>query len=372
LKQEFYSEDGDSLQSDDDDDNTTLRSDDDDNLSFADTRSRASSDGGGDSAAAVQKKKKKKGGLWRKRRQKMFGGTIQEGNDEDEFAEINARRTRASSSQDGSEDYGVAQENGAPAVGRTRARRRGSLGGLFSNKETTPKSHSSVSDDDLVSKDLGYEDAEPSVPQETTRGRPQRRGSLGSMFVRRGSLTGRKDQEEEQPKPEPRRRRHSLVGSSSDRIASSLEGTKSTVDDMAGLSLHSAATGPTSRSKYSKPTKSRSMDKPIVVSVKDKDMFWLINQERVARKMKPFARNILLDTLAKSMANEIVVGMQPTPTAYYGNVGCGKSIEHIHSTIMADIKGVSRRNILSDTFSDFGAAVVVGRDRQLYMVTLFH
>jgi uncharacterized protein YkwD len=135
------------------------------------------------------------------------------------------------------------------------------------------------------------------------------------------------------------------------------------------MGASSAATS--SRSKQTKWISSRLLGKDNAVALKDKDMYWLINQERMARKMKPFARDFVLETLAKSMASEIVVGMQPTSNEYHGNVGCGKSLEHIHKSIMADLKGSSRKNILSETFSDFGVAVIVGRDRQHYMVTLF-
>ena len=340
LKQDFASSDSGSWYTDDDDDdldNTTLRSDDNDNCSFDESLSKTSRDGAGDpsSVAAVQKKKKKKGGLWRIRHKKKFGdGSIQELKDEDEKDHSRSNRGR-SLFHDSNDTLSVAQGSEAPTVTRVKTSRRGSIGGVSSSKSI------SSSDDDKLAQDLGYEDAEPSA----RKAAPKRRGSLGALFVR---------PEEEVPKSEQRRRRHSLVAS----------GTSTTT-----MGASSAATS--SRSKQTKWISSRLLGKENAVALKDKDMYWLINQERMARKMKPFARDFVLDTLAKSMASEIVVGMQPTSNEYHGNVGCGKSLEHIHKSIMADLKGSSRKNILSETFSDFGVAVIVGRDRQHYMVTLF-
>ena len=339
LKHEFTANDTGSRytdQDDDDLDNTTLRSDDNDNCSFDESLSKTSRDGAGDpsSVAAVQTKKKKKGGLWRIRHKKKFGdGSIQEFKDEDENSRSN--RGRRSLFHDSNDSLSLAQGSEALTVSRVKTKRRGSIGGVSSGKSI------SSSDDDRLARELGYEDAEPSARKET----PRRRGSLGALFAR---------QEEEEPKSEPRRRRHSLVAS----------GTSTST-------MGASSGAPNSRSKQSKWISSRLLGKDNAVALKDKDMYWLINQERLARKMTPFTRDFVLDALAKSMASEIVVGIQPTSNEYHGNVGCGKSLEHIHKSIMADMKGSSRKNILSETFSDFGVSVIVGRDRQLYMVTLF-
>jgi uncharacterized protein YkwD len=106
-------------------------------------------------------------------------------------------------------------------------------------------------------------------------------------------------------------------------------------------------------------------------SAPPKDIHWVVNQERKARGMPPFDKSILLDTLARSMANEMSLGLPPTPTEFYGNVGRGKSLQDIHTAIMDDRNGISRKNILSERFTEFGMAVTPGNDGQLYMIALF-
>lgn len=416
---------------DDDDDNTmTWRSSqDEDNLSFADQSIRSSDDGTAlvsvsstDAAAAKKKsqamKKKKRGGLFRRSRSSKNKSnkedTIQEGEDEgDEDDEISRRRrprrlslfgnsthskstsTDGSfsvddhhsqvSSQDGGGGGGgsvsqrTSEDNGAPVVQRTgKAKRRGSLGGLFSSK---PKSEGDTAND------LGYEDAAPSIAtsqqHQEQQPRQGRRGSIGSMFSRRGSVGSIATSQQQHPSndgttPAGRRRRNSLIGSSSEHIPSSMTGI---TDALSGTSLHTSATNTkaarTGRrasltNSGSSSRNSKSSDSFTKVKIQDRDMYWMINQERKARKMKPFRKSILLETLAQSMANELSLGKPPTPTEYYGNIGCGKSLEQVHQTIMGDFKGISRKNIINESFTEFGFAETIGPDRQIYTVTLFH
>ena len=83
-------------------------------------------------------------------------------------------------------------------------------------------------------------------------------------------------------------------------------------------------------------------------------------------------RCLVLDALAKSMAQEMMNGHAPSPSDYYGNVGKGESLDGIHQTIMQDVKGQSRKNILSQDFHEFGAAVFQAKKGGLLvMVALF-
>lgn len=360
LKQEYHFDEDTSRVSNDDyddlDDMMSVQSGDEDQ-SFAESRSRTGSEDAGDGITpdvAVKKKKKKKkkttkSGLFRARREKLLGGTIEEGQDEDENVTI-ARRSRP-----GGDDGSVAS---------ARPKRRTSLGSLFAGKDTAVKSYSANRSIDYG--DLGYGKAEPDQDrdQEKDQEKPKRRGSLGAMFARRVSLSTSKAQVDE-PAPQSRRRRHSLLGSASEHVPSSVPISA----DLAGLSLHD-------RPKSSIPTNTRAINKSqsqnnFVTSLKDKDMYWLMNQERMARRMPPFTRSILLETLAKSMAIDISSNTPPAPTQYYGNVGCGKSLEHIHKTIMSDLKGLSRKNILSETFTECGVGEATGPDRKIYTVALF-
>jgi len=398
LRHDFSSDDENSLLSDDELDNSTLRSD-DENYVLSQVQSRHSSDDGADSTSetsATKKKKKKKKSAWKVRRPKIFSGAIQESADEECVApRTTGARGDGLSSRDASENNSVADDNEAPTGTRYKVKRRSSIGSMFSRGDGM---NGSKLDDEALAQDLGYEDAAPSNRREKS----PRRGSILTKLVRRGSLsalkddggeetkmdqlrlddsgrysnhgeqrkevarrrgsfggmfTRRVDEEVEPPQREMRRRRHSLLGT---------QASDSTLGrDLASTTVHSFG-GSKNPSKSGKGA-----PKSDIISLKDKDMYWLINQERFARKMRPFHRNGLLDVIAKSMANEIIDGLPPTPNAYHGNVGCGKSLEHIHTSIMADVKGSSRKNILSETFSDFGVGIVKGKDRRFYMVTLF-
>ena len=76
--------------------------------------------------------------------------------------------------------------------------------------------------------------------------------------------------------------------------------------------------------------------------------------------------------MAKSMANELAVGQAPTPSEYYGNVGKGDSLKNIHATMMEDRSGISRKNILSARFTEFGMALTQSKhDGSYFLVQLF-
>jgi hypothetical protein len=361
----------DSSESISDHDNTTSRGSDDD-LSFAESRS--SSDGGSldlddsNSEGAVnsvnkqtrrKKLKKKKSKLLR---HKIFGGaTIKEGDDEEED----------------------------DAVVSTKQRRRLSLFGNSKHGATTAEEVSAeltVSDDGCGhsqdgSQDasLGYGDGAPTVQNRRGSmggdGKTTRRSSLGGMFAkkpnRRASMTSavdsKPDEGDNDKKAQRRQRRNSLLGpASSEHISRTHQmdesmGRRGSLD---AKSLHSTRR----KSSLSTSSKHTSSNTNIV----PRDIHWLINQERRARKMYLLERCLVLDALAKSMAQEMMNGHAPSPSDYYGNVGKGESLDGIHQTIMQDVKGQSRKNILSQDFHEFGAAVCQAKKGGLLvMVALF-
>ncbi|CAJ1951820.1 unnamed protein product [Cylindrotheca closterium] len=99
----------------------------------------------------------------------------------------------------------------------------------------------------------------------------------------------------------------------------------------------------------------------------------IIHRERVARGMYLLQRNIILDTLAQGIANDLAAGRAPTPCEFYGNIGKGTSLSVIHSKIMEERKGVSRKNILSERFTCFGMGLAIGgeKNESIFMCTLF-
>ena len=103
------------------------------------------------------------------------------------------------------------------------------------------------------------------------------------------------------------------------------------------------------------------------------DIHTMVNQERIFRSMIPFRRSMLLDSYAQDRAAELAssYGVNCSPCNYHGNVARGISIQEIHTTIMTDLQGRSRKNILSSKFTDFGMALIPGNDRLMYMCTLF-
>jgi len=99
----------------------------------------------------------------------------------------------------------------------------------------------------------------------------------------------------------------------------------------------------------------------------------IIHRERAARGMYLLQRHIILDTLAQGIANDLAAGRAPTPCEFYGNIGKGTSLSVIHSKIMEERKGVSRKNILSERFTSFGMGLAIGgeKNESIFMCTLF-
>jgi hypothetical protein len=99
----------------------------------------------------------------------------------------------------------------------------------------------------------------------------------------------------------------------------------------------------------------------------------VVHRERDARDMYRYDRSIILDTLAQGIANDLAAGRAPTPCDFYGNIGKGHSLKVIHSTIMEERKGISRKNILSNAFSEFGMGLAIGgeKGKSIFMCTLF-
>lgn len=200
----------------------------------------------------------------------------------------------------------------------------------------------------------------------------KRRGSFGGAF-RRLSLGNKSssaasnylqhtDSDEPPPPPPPERRRHSIGGTGT---STSLRGTSPYSSDhktRRRSSLGSILGGETQASSFSKRRNSLGSKKKLLPqppAIPD-DYHIIIDRERAARGMYLFERSFVLDTLAQGIANDLASGRAPTPCEFYGNIGKGKSLSLIHSKIMEDRKGVSRRNILSDRFTEFGMGLALG------------
>jgi len=107
------------------------------------------------------------------------------------------------------------------------------------------------------------------------------------------------------------------------------------------------------------------------------DIHRVVNQERVLRKMQPFSRNVILDAMASDVAYQLASTQgQSAATShniqYHGNIGQGTSLDHIHATMMKDLTGTARKNILSSRFTQFGMALTKGmHDDKMYLCQLF-
>lgn len=279
--------------------------------------------------------------------------------------------------------------------------------------------------------DLGYEEAAPTVAAKNSyppKTKPYRRTSLGKVFIKKesshsangsapskgrrsslgfmGSSNGGKSEENGKQRVAPprrssmfgsmsksndanvkpnRRRRNSLFGSvsasehtpRSHQQHQQQEQEQDQPDDSDESSSHNDVASATPTANTTKTAKKGLRNflpggaSTKSVATTKYEMHWIVNHERVARGMEPFSRNYFLDKLAKSMSNELADGMSPTPSEYYGNVGRGISLEKIHATIMDDRAGISRKNILSTKFTEFGMALTQGPNGDYYMVQLF-
>jgi len=86
------------------------------------------------------------------------------------------------------------------------------------------------------------------------------------------------------------------------------------------------------------------------------DVHRIVNQERIVRGMTPYIRNPTLDALASDVVYQLATNGNPSVN-YHGNVGQGKSLDDIHATMMKDLSGTARKNILSSRFVEFGMAI---------------
>jgi uncharacterized protein YkwD len=97
----------------------------------------------------------------------------------------------------------------------------------------------------------------------------------------------------------------------------------------------------------------------------------MVNNERLKCGLPPFSRNIVLDTVAKDMAFDLVEskGKSCGAVNFHANVGQGNSFREIHETMMT--QEIPRGNILSRQFQEFGIGVAKGKGGTLYMCELF-
>jgi len=98
----------------------------------------------------------------------------------------------------------------------------------------------------------------------------------------------------------------------------------------------------------------------------------ILNRSRAKRGLPDFSRNMLMDTLAKQVAQDLAasVGTHCTPTNYHGNVGQGETVRNILKTMLTQ-EGTARANILNPSFSEVGISMAKGKDGLIYMCQLF-
>lgn len=99
----------------------------------------------------------------------------------------------------------------------------------------------------------------------------------------------------------------------------------------------------------------------------------LVNAERTARSLQPFIRSMLLDSLAKDVAEQLSKsdGKKCRSTDYFGNVGKGIDVWTIHQKMMA-LEGTEKANVISEKFYLFGIGMARGKDGQIYLCELFN
>jgi hypothetical protein len=107
------------------------------------------------------------------------------------------------------------------------------------------------------------------------------------------------------------------------------------------------------------------------------NVYELVNYERTKRGLQPFSRNMLLDSVARDIAEDLAKSRGADISQemeYHGNIGKGKSIDEIHATMMRDRNGTSRLSILSKDFREFGISTCKGFGPDcgsVYMCQLF-
>ena len=236
---------------------------------------------------------------------------------------------------------------------------------------------------DMAPSTLASSPSHPPSSEEVSRkhqkhsNKQRRRNSLfGSSTDGQHYVKSEQQQQQSIPGPPPqdetpnkrRQRRHSMFGSvSKSNDHQTLESSPKHCQ-----SKQSSGGGGKQRRRRSLFGSTPADDTVATVKI-PKDIHRVVNQERIMRGMIPFQRNMLLDTLCKSIATDMMTGRPSGGCDYFGNVGQGLTLQIIHNTLMQDRTGTSRKNILSDKFTEFGMAVVEGTDRKktLYMCQLF-
>jgi uncharacterized protein YkwD len=145
------------------------------------------------------------------------------------------------------------------------------------------------------------------------------------------------------------------------------------------LSFPSSPTSVTSVSylRPPRPKHSRTSSLPDTVE--------LVNRERLLRGLKPFRSSVWLNELAfeqaESMAikgtvfhsvttiEDLMLALSSTEVAE--NIQRGDTVEGMHRETMKCSNSINRSNMLSKFFSEFGFAIVKGRDGKLYSCQLF-
>ena len=122
------------------------------------------------------------------------------------------------------------------------------------------------------------------------------------------------------------------------------------------------------------------------LSSTDTETLELVNQERARRYLKPFQQSMALNQLAAqhatamcqaetvfhSVASTEELMFMLGSTAVAENVQRGDCVAQMHLETMHDeLFSVNQSNLLSPYFSEFGSAVVMGRDDKLYSCQLF-
>jgi Cysteine-rich secretory protein family len=107
-------------------------------------------------------------------------------------------------------------------------------------------------------------------------------------------------------------------------------------------------------------------------AARPKNPYDLLNKERTRRSLPPFSRSMLLDSIARDVAQQLArsAGKKCTPTDYHGNVGKGVDFSTIHKKMMAQ-RGTEKANIVSSKFTQVGIGMSKTSDGQIFVCQLF-
>ncbi|KAG7366100.1 hypothetical protein IV203_028770 [Nitzschia inconspicua] len=161
----------------------------------------------------------------------------------------------------------------------------------------------------------------------------------------------------------PRRRRRSLFGNAG--------------AEMQGVADPLPLARSTELTKHQKPGFQRLLGKgteteTAALTPRINNPYELVNNERIRRKLHPFIRSMLLDSVAKDVALQLSRsnGARCRPTDYHGNIGKGVDVWTIHEKMMAQ-KGTEKSNIISSQFYHYGIGIARDREGQIYLCQLF-